>query len=157
MSTKSVVVGIVMGLSVGVAGGFVGMNHINDKKETHQEELQAMTDGDWDKDKATASKNQVAENKSRHIRNLGGWVDIMEDMPPTEARTNMANSVIKAAEDNIITESEYESLSTQFNQFREFNVNERTKNNATKIRDGEAITDERSESELLYEILSSRY
>lgn len=140
LPVQTALLAIVVGSIVGGGVGYVGGQSLNKQNERQYKERQEVSDKYWDAIKH--NKNDDNE-RNDNLSNAVIWVNAMQSMPASQARTDMASSILKTLEDNVITIDENKALSAQFKQLEDTNVNQRTKENAIKIRDGKNIVDDR--------------
>lgn len=121
-----------IGVGVGYAGGQY-LNKQSDEQSIEREEASSKL-----LDEAFGIDHEAtAQDKS--LDHAENWTFRMTRMPNIPERTDMANSLLKALDDNIISDDEHKMLTIQFDQLGNTVINQRTKNNAAKIAAGEDI------------------
>ena len=145
----------VLVISVGIAIGFAGMYHVNNKQEKYDKEH-----NDIKPETRLASRSNEIDDKvsmfnmlnsdferGNHNYKVAEWADRIEGLPKSKERDAFAAAIVEATRDDVITDAEYKTLSEQNRELSNININTVTKNNAANIRDGKPITDDRTEAD----------
>lgn len=144
MSTKQNYIGGLSGFLVALSVCFFGASHINDKKEALRLERVEVDINLSD----ILLEDTIRKNKQQsRVYDVSRWTRSLADMPESKERSAFAAGILKVIDDNTVTEEEHNALSNKHDLLVLTNLNERTKSNATKIRDGEDIIEYRSAME----------
>ena len=146
LPVQTILFTVVAGSIVGGSVGYVGGQSLNKQNERQYKERIEARSNILSK---TEAKEEDTNPNSNHIDDAVYWVNAMKSMPANQGRTDMANNTLKALEDNVITVDENKALSAQFDQLKNTNLNQRTKENAIKIREGEDIVDDLAQEEAI--------
>ena len=118
---------------IGGGVGYVGGQYLNKQSEDLRIEREEASDKLWDE---AFGINHEATAQAKALDHAESWTFRMTRMPNIPERTDMANSLLKALDDNVISDDENKMLATQFAQLQTIVVNQRTKNDAAKIAAG---------------------
>ena len=155
MSTKPNYIGIALALSIGAAFGFVGVSHLNEKRDFLNEELTQEKEN-WDiKLQENSPFDRGEDEGGMYLVDVTSWVAGLSDMPDSEERKAFASIILKATNDSVISEEEFESIKSARTTLLNANINTRTRGNATKIRNGEDIVEDRSALEQMDSIMKN--
>lgn len=141
MSTKFNYKGMIAGLAIGASVGFVGITIIQAQQEDQAKELAVLKEESASNHTENRLHKELAQDDvERRIRFSKSWVDSLIDMPKTTERDTFATALYNATKDGEFSESEYDDMKAQHQRLMDYNTNQKTKEQATKILEGGAVS-----------------
>lgn len=98
-------------LSAGVSVGYVAYR----SHEAQEEHVKKMEE---DKERIKSYRTKDSQSYSFDVSN---WTFDLKDMPASPERTDFSNSVVKATQDNVITDEEYLELESEYKALERIN------------------------------------
>lgn len=122
---KYSVISVLIGTLIGGAAGVGYIDHKSD--ESKKEHIEKMKE---DKARLTSMKKRLDKIDEAYFESekrtypfyVGHWTYSLQKMPASQARTDFSNSVIKATQDNIVTDEEYLELRAEYEALERTNT-----------------------------------
>ena len=112
-SALSVVLGGLIGASIG-AGYIEHKSNESEKEHIEKMEVEESKLIYFEQRIGRINEDYFKREKQTHPFHVANWTFSLQKMPASQSRTDFSDSVIKATQDNIITDEEYLELKSEY-------------------------------------------
>lgn len=110
--TKATISGVTVAVAI-AGGGFAYKNYEMDKEHADKMESLVQSEATLDLMDKEIAENRLLAKKQGYPNDVSAWTYKLDTFPPSKERTAMAEHIIKALEDNEITDAEYNALKNE--------------------------------------------